>query len=108
MPGEALPRLRQHALHLGGGTRTAEQIALRLRAAFPAQQVELRVGLDAFGRRDDAEALAKAGHRADDRHRIVARRQLADERTVDLDLVKGNCADSSATNSPFQNRRARS
>src|SRR6478609_5379653 len=86
--GQAMPRLRQHVLYLGYRTRRAEQIALRLRAALPAQEVELRVGLDAFSRGDDAEALAEAGHRADDRHRLLARCQFAHKRTVDLDLVE--------------------
>src|SRR6478672_3721096 len=87
-----MPRLRQHVLYLGYRTRRAEQIPLRLRAALPAQEVELRVGLDAFGSGDDAEALAEAGHRADDRHRLVARCKFAHERTVDLDIVEGKTA----------------
>jgi hypothetical protein len=45
---QALPRLYQHVLHVGGGTRAAEQIALRLRATLLAQEIELRIGLDTF------------------------------------------------------------
>jgi hypothetical protein len=38
---------------------TAEQVALRLVAAFAAEQIELIVGLDAFGKDRDFQALAE-------------------------------------------------
>ena len=52
--------------------------------------------------------VAKAGHGADDRHRIVARcdRSLTNERSI-LILSNGKCADSSATNSRCRNRPSR-
>ena len=70
----------------------AEQIALRLHAALGAQDLELLLGLDAFGGGDHAEARAEAHHGADDGDAIVLLAQFADEGAVDLDLVEGEAA----------------
>src|SRR5205807_6881814 len=64
----------------------SEQIALRLRTALAAQQLELLVGFNALGGGRDTEAFPKARHGADNGHGIIARGQLLDERTIDLDL----------------------
>src|SRR5579859_7482048 len=88
----ALAALDQHIPQLGDRTRLADQIALRLRAALAAQHVELLGGLDAFRGRDHTEAPPQARDGPNDRERIVARRKLAHERAIDLDLVEREAA----------------
>src|SRR5258708_18353304 len=50
----AFARPAEQALDLGDRTRLADQIALGLGAALAAEQIELRVGLDALRGRSDA------------------------------------------------------
>src|SRR5580704_6601772 len=89
---DARPQLAQHGRDFLDRLRPAEQIALHLHAALGAQDFELLLGLDAFGRGDHAEARAEPRHRADDGDAIVFLAKLADERAVDLDLVEREAA----------------
>src|SRR5436853_2113917 len=68
--------------------RPAEQIALHLGATGASQEIELLLGLYAFGSGDDVEALRHADHRAHDGRAISAHEYLFHERPVDLDLVE--------------------
>src|SRR6185312_11097015 len=85
--------LRLQQLHdLGIGARTAEQKALAFMATFGAQAAHLRLGLHAFRGDGNAEALAEARDRADDRLGVAIGIETAHERLVDLDLVEGKTA----------------
>src|SRR5271163_1526801 len=66
----------------------AEQVALRLVAAFAIENGKLALGLDAFGQNGDAEALAQRHHRPDDRLGRRTRLDLAHEGSIELDLVE--------------------
>src|SRR6516225_7058996 len=68
--------------------RRAEQEALHLAAAERLDLLQLLSGFHALGRGRHSEMLCKACDCQHDRHRIVARRQPADEATIDLDLVE--------------------
>src|SRR5689334_72899 len=77
----------------GMGPRAAEQETLALVAAFGAQAAHLRLGLHALRRDGDAEALAEACDRTNDRLGITLGIEAAHERLVDLDLVEGKTAE---------------
>jgi hypothetical protein len=87
------PALRlQQADDLGMRPRAAEQKALALVAAFGAQAAQFGFGLDAFGGDGDAETLAEADDRADDRLGVGVGAEIAHEGLVDLDLVEREAA----------------
>lgn len=79
----------QHQRDFAGRPRRAEQITLRLRAAFGLQNFELLLGLDAFGGRNHSEAAAQTRNRTNDRKTVVLIAKLFDERAVDLILSNG-------------------
>ena len=73
----------------GGGERPAEDVALDLADAELADQVQVVVGLDAFGGGVHAERFGQRDDGADDGAVAVGRRGgAADEALVDLDLVE--------------------
>src|SRR5262249_7282476 len=78
--------------HVAGVARRAEQIALHLRAPFRPHVVELRRRLDTLRGGDDAETAPETCHRLDDGGAVCLLRQVANERTVDLDLVEREAA----------------
>src|SRR6185503_20616875 len=82
----------QELRDLADRPRLAEQIALRLVAAFDAQHVELLLGLDALGHGDHAYVGAELRHRADDGEAVFLLAELHDEGAVDLDLVEREAA----------------
>src|SRR6202000_3164565 len=75
----ALRRQDEHVADLGDRSRLSDQKALSLVTASARQHFELSVGFDTLGGGGDAEAVAEAGHRANDRKRILPRRKLVDE-----------------------------
>src|SRR5881396_1027639 len=68
--------------------RPPEQVALRLVATFLLQELQLGIGLDAFGQHRQAQAAAEAEHGADDGGGLIVAIDRLDERAVDLDLVE--------------------
>src|SRR5258708_33859510 len=66
----------------------AEEIALRLRAALPANQIELPLGFHALGRRHHPEALAQADHRFHYPFRILPLARVATEPPIELDTFR--------------------
>src|ERR1700679_2792826 len=70
------------------GLRSTEVVALNLRASLLAEFVQLLNRLNALGRRSHAQAFAKSGDGADDRHRFLIVHQVMHEGLVDLDLVE--------------------
>src|SRR5262249_22788077 len=66
--------------------------ALRLVATIGAQDAQLLLGFDAFGAGDDPEAVAETEDRANDGSRIAIAFEIADERSIDLDLVEREAA----------------
>src|SRR5437868_826432 len=75
-----------------GGPWLAEQVTLRLGAAFLAHAAELLSGLDTLGCRRDAKPASEPRNRPHDRDRIRVLAEIADERLIDLDLVERKLA----------------
>ena len=71
--------------------RVAHQEALHLVALFVAQEIEMRLRLDAFGQNRDMQVLAEAQDRAHDRRRLMVGAHLVHEGAVELDLVEREC-----------------
>src|SRR5215467_1889797 len=78
----------QQFVDFGSRLRRTEEIALRLRASFLPQAGELLPGLDTFGGRRHSEARAHCRDGTDDGQAIIAAGHVADEGTIDLDLVE--------------------
>src|ERR1700754_4976424 len=72
--------------------RPSEQISLRLVAKFVAQEMQLRVGLDAFRQHRQTEPAYKTKHRPYNGRGLIVGIDRLNERTVDLDLVERKCA----------------
>src|SRR6516165_5020948 len=83
-----LGRYAEQSFDVGGRLRRAEQVTLHLGAAEPAQQLALRLGLDAFGRRRHVERGGNVHHGLHDRRGTVGFGNVADKAAVDLDLVE--------------------
>src|SRR6266849_4604911 len=81
-------RLRNEVEGLCARARPADEIALALRAAGAANELQLLRCLDSLRRGLDAEDRAELGNRPDDRLALLARNAVEDERTIDLDLVE--------------------
>ena len=79
---------RQKASYGAGRHGTADQVALRLRAAVPAQAGHLLGRLDSLRRRLDPKAGAQPGDGAHDGGGAGAIQQVAHEHAVYLDLVE--------------------
>ena len=75
---------------LGGGTRPAEQKALRVRAAGGVHEEKLIARFNALRHGADTKAGAKTRHRRNDRRTIRIPGELVHERAIDLDLVERN------------------
>ncbi len=71
---------------------SSQEVALRFGRAKFLHQVELVLGLDAFRRRADAQAVGELDDGPDDGPAIVTVDRFADEDLVDLDLVEGKAA----------------
>src|SRR5690606_32769722 len=80
-------RSSQQRGKLFGGHRSADQVALNLVAALFAEEVQLRLGFDAFGHYLQLQAMHHGNDRADDGRIISELFQLGDEGTVDLDEI---------------------
>src|SRR3990167_463471 len=87
------PRRHQQRGDLGRGPGRAEEIALHLGAAFRPHDPQLLLGLDALGRRRDAEPRGEVDDRADELEVVGAGVEIAQERGVDLDLVERAAAE---------------
>jgi hypothetical protein len=79
----------QHALDLGGGSRTVEEIPLYFVAAFRAEDRELFVRLYAFRCARDAQTPCEPGDRANDGNGVVARSKLVQKEASILIVSNG-------------------
>lgn len=79
----------QESAELGFGHGGAEEVALSLGAAGAGDDVELRLGFHALGRRGHPQVAPKGGDRLDDREAVRPVGQIAHETLVDLELVEG-------------------
>src|SRR3954451_8905923 len=86
--GETAAMQREQLQHLVGRLCGAEQIALHLRAPERAQQALLLLGLDAFGGGGHAARGRQIDDGLHDAGGAVGAGDVADEATVDLDLVE--------------------
>jgi hypothetical protein len=75
---------------LGRGTRPAEQITLRVRAAGGAHEQKLVAGFDAFGNGVDAEIPAETRDRRHDRRAVVALGEFVQKDRSIFILSNGN------------------
>src|SRR4051794_36897785 len=72
--------------------RLAEHVALGVSAALVLNPDQLVFGFNAFRRHQHAERSAEAHDRSYDGHRLRRIGYVANERSVDLDLVEGKAA----------------
>src|SRR4029453_2145113 len=79
--------------HVRGGERRAQQITLEPRAALRLEERPLRLGLDAFRHHIEAQAAAERQDRLHLRRLLLPRRQLGDQRAVDLEPAEAERAD---------------
>src|SRR5215469_2796320 len=75
------------------GHRLAEEVPLALRASESGQEFDLIRSLNAFSDKVEAETLRQSDDRSRDDARVFVVRDLADERSVDLEAVDRECAD---------------
>ena len=81
-PGRPPPaRLCDALEHLRGRCRWRDQVALHMVAAVTAQEVELGIGLDAFGHDFQPQAVPEIDDRADDGRVVSIIEHVADEAT---------------------------
>ena len=80
----------QQPLELLGGDRRREVIALRNRAAQLAQRRDAGCVLHAFGRDRQPEVASEVDDRAGNGPVARVLRQLADERSIELELPTGD------------------
>src|SRR3954464_15931614 len=74
--------------HFAGRLRSAEKIALHLRAAERAQHLALRLGLDALSSRGHVAGGGDVHHGLHDHGRAPRLRDISDEAAGDLYLVE--------------------
>src|SRR5438105_4596912 len=69
------------------GSRPTQVVSLRKIAAQRKQPTTRHLVLQAFGDDVQTEVVRQVDDRADDNRMVVVRQQVADERTVDLQLI---------------------
>src|SRR6185437_808307 len=70
------------------GERAAEKVTLHLVTAALAKQCVLRGGFNTLGQNRDVQAMAEIDDGVHDRHRVTVIGKIADESSIDLDLVE--------------------